>query len=122
MKQQFFAKRVMRRCFSTKLVAGNRTGHPVPFKAQKLQGVMASFASGNGKPIPLGAKILVKGVSDVFYVTEDSSAFVAYPLGQTVQAELRWRGLRCEFELTPLQEEPQALPQIGPIPCPNMLP
>lgn len=107
---------------SVKVVAGNRTGHTVAFKAQRLQGVMLNIVTGNGKPAPLGARISIEGVTDTYYVAENGEAFAAFPVGKTVVAELRWRGQQCRFTLSPPAALADDLPVIGPIPCPEILP
>jgi len=83
------------------------------FPVERSQGATLRLVSEDGKPVPVGATVTLKGAD--FPVVLDGKVYVTgYDHG--IAADASWSGGHCRFRLPPPPSD-EPLPDLGTIRC-----
>jgi outer membrane usher protein len=98
---------------STIMAPPYRSGVVARFPVERVRGGTFRLITDDGKPVPVGALVKLKG--EVFPVVVDGVVYVTgYDHGMSAQAS--WNGGRCDFRLEPPPPD-DPLPDMGTIRC-----
>ena len=92
-----------------------RTGVYVKFSAAKVQGVLLILSTADGKPVPLGAEVVISGSSHSDMVAMHGEVFLQ-DIELPGRVHVTWADKQCDADI-PAAPANEPLPRIGPIVC-----